>query len=510
MIGTTQAFLEVNNYTKHLNEFENLFLSHPNFPSIYAITDTFNILEIENVAARVPKEQILELPPVFLAHFNNELVLVKKNIDFIYIEKEKKEKLKLTYEEFLKYWDGIVIAIEANIEIKHKTMSYPKNKNICFAISVLLISFIQFQKLSLLNFLNFELYLIGFIISVFIIDEKTNQNEGLTSKICSLSKNISCKSVIKSNNTTITKWLDFSDLPIIFFGFATLATILNPNVLINLNILCLLSLPIAVYSIWLQKIKIKKWCVLCLAVSVILITQTLFISHIFPININYETLIIALTLTLTFWLNLKPKIYKVYNLEKNNKELIKFKRNYNVFSFLQKPLISEFKLNWLSKIEFGNQNSLNTLTLILSPSCGHCHSAFKDAIQLINSHPAKIKLRVFFNLNSENKENPYLSVVENLLQINKYHPEKIIDAISDWHLEKMALEKWLKKWKQKNIEDWVGSEILSQYNWCLENGFNYTPVKIINSKILPKEYSIDEVKYFLTELEEETNPIALV
>jgi hypothetical protein len=46
-------------------------------------------------------------------------------------------------------------------------------------------------------------------------------------------------------------------------------------------------------------------------------------------------------------------------------------------------------------------------------------------------------------------------------------------------------------------------ELNNQYQWCVKNEFNYTPVKIIDYKLLPRDYEIDEIKYFLSELEDQ-------
>jgi hypothetical protein len=54
----------------------------------------------------------------------------------------------------------------------------------------------------------------------------------------------------------------------------------------------------------------------------------------------------------------------------------------------------------------------------------------------------------------------------------------------------------------------VNHQIHQQYNWCSENEFNYTPVKIINDKLFPKEYDINELKYFLNDFSEEKETTA--
>ena len=160
----------------------------------------------------------------------------------------------------------------------------------------------------------------------------------------------------------------------------------------------------------------------------------------------------------------------------------------------------------MPKINLGNSESKVNLTLILSPSCGHCHTAFKEAVDLMNSTGQKLSLSIFFNLNPDNGSNPYFSIAENLLQINKDFSDNVEEAISDWHLKKMDIEEWKTKWEQKDIQFDIEKNLRSQYEWCGRNEFNYTPVKLVNNKLFPKEYELKELKYFLSELEEKTEP----
>lgn len=78
MISLVQKYLEISHYSSKKSEFEDLFESHPNYPSMFAITDSLDLLSIMNMAVKVLKEQLVELPDTFLAIFNQGLVLVSK------------------------------------------------------------------------------------------------------------------------------------------------------------------------------------------------------------------------------------------------------------------------------------------------------------------------------------------------------------------------------------------------------------------------------------------------
>ncbi|CAM2826480.1 hypothetical protein [Flavobacterium frigoris] len=58
MISLVEKYLEISHYSSQKSEFEDLFQSHPNYPSLFTITDSLDLLSIMNMAVKVPKEQL--------------------------------------------------------------------------------------------------------------------------------------------------------------------------------------------------------------------------------------------------------------------------------------------------------------------------------------------------------------------------------------------------------------------------------------------------------------------
>ena len=147
----------------------------------------------------------------------------------------------------------------------------------------------------------------------------------------------------------------------------------------------------------------------------------------------------------------------------------------------------------------GNQNTQNTITLFLSPSCPHCHTAYKDAKDLILKYPDKIKLEIAYNLNINNTENTYSDIAKVIMKLRN-NKGNFIDALDDWHIRRLNIEEWKMKWFTKNDFLKENEEIDLQYRWCIKNEFNYAPVKIFNGKLLSQHYEINELFYFFKEV----------
>jgi uncharacterized membrane protein len=509
MQNILKKFLQINNYDHQEKDFEDYFLSHPNYPSLYAVTDTLTLVGIENVAAKIPQQQFFELPASFLATYRDRLVLVEKTSENIIITKEDGANEKLVFNDFVKNWDGVVVAIGMN-EVENLAVSKSYVKGLLFSILSLffIVSSVMNYNLSLNAIIGFALLIGGLFLSILIIEEKHHDGneDSLITKICSFNENLSCNSVIKSKQALFLKGLDFSDLPILFFTTAVIVSIVNANFIASVGFLCLFSLPIVMYSIWLQKAVLQKWCLLCLSVGAVIICTAFFgISFITKPNWNGLLLVFMLFSMVSFiWFNYRNLLMANTNLIKSNRQLLHFKRNPTVYNLLKKPIHFKEQFHAIQAIEIGNNSNPISLTLVLSPSCSHCHKAYEEGLELIANYPDTFRLSLFFNLNPENYDNPYLKVVFNLLQIHIGGSIALtMEALNDWHVKRFSLEKWIQKWDQGNIDESVLRELGLQYNWCQENDFNYTPVKIVNESLYPQEYTISELRFFITQLEEE-------
>lgn len=510
MISLVKKYLELTQFSEHKESFEDLFLSHPNYPSVYAVTDSLDGLSVENIAIKVPKEQLQELPNSFLALFNDDFVLVYRTEASIKIETDKGEKKNLTFNEFLSGWNGVILAIEPNT---NKILKNEKSNTKWFSytspVILLIILSVAFNHYSFTNMVLLATSLIGLVISIFIVQEKLGYKNEIASRFCSINPKASCDSVIKSSKSDINKWVGFSDLPLIFFGVNTLSILLQPeNSAVIVGFLSLVSVPVIIYSIWLQQFELKKWCVLCLAVSFVLLLQGFVFGvtqNTFPdlAAANLVAYAFSLLLLTPGWLLVKPVLENKMKAEKAVTQAKKFKRNFGLFNFLSKEIPASDGFDQLEGLRFGGKNAEINLTIIISPSCGHCHKAFEDAFELHSKFPERVSLNVLFNINPENNDNQYKIVVESLLTISNVSPELAVEAICDWHIRKIGLDKWKDKWVVTVVDMKTNHQIYLQYNWCMENGFNYTPVKITNGKLFPDAYEISELKYFLNDFSQE-------
>lgn len=511
MLNIIKKYLNFNKYYDQKESFEEAFLSHPNYPSLFAITDSLNYLSIENLAIKIPKEQFVELPEYFLAIYNTELVLTKKEKSAVIIETEKGKKSQISSDEFLKGWNQIILAIEPNLDVKNFQIKNSFSKWLSYSLSVTLLVLLSIflSNFSSLSLSLLGITIVGLIVSVLILQEKFGIKTEIGSKLCNVSAKASCDSVIKSTKSEIFKGLSFYDLPILFFGINFLSLLADPiNSSLLIATLSLVSIPFLIYSIWIQKVSLKKWCFLCLAVSSIILIQGI-IGFLHPVSFSNFTFnnsfayLQSSILFISIWFFIKPIIERSIQLKDELNVYKRLKRNFKVFKSFSKKVEVQEGFEKLKGIQYGDVNAPISLTLFLSPSCGHCHKAFKYALDLFEKNVDKVFLNILFNLNPENRSNEYLSVIETLLTINSSDQKMAKTAIYDWHVKKMNLREWKEKWSLSTYDMLVNNQMTRQYEWCLANKFNFTPIKIFNGELFPNEYEISELKYFVNDFSQE-------
>uniref|UniRef100_UPI004047E7B6 hypothetical protein n=1 Tax=Flavobacterium sp. TaxID=239 RepID=UPI004047E7B6 len=93
------------------------------------------------------------------------------------------------------------------------------------------------------------------------------------------------------------------------------------------------------------------------------------------------------------------------------------------------------------------------------------------------------------------EDNPYLDIARSVLKLNNQGKD-IIQALDDWHIEKMEMEVWKEKWHKTSDFNQENNQLMQQFQWCVDNEFNYAPVKIFNNYLMGQQYNIDELFYF--------------
>ena len=515
-----------NNIRINQEELKLQLLSHPSYPSLHALTGVLSHFNINNLALRLPvdKATLEQLPPCFIANVKKEhvthLVLVEQQDSSIKITFDNNEKEQLSQQGFLDIWDGIILAIEKDENIKEANNAFAKNTARAFYLfaALLLIYFIYINP-DWFSKTHFILSLLGLLLGGLIVKHELGLQSATTNRFCNLSEKTSCDAVLDSKGASLFGWLKLSDMSIVSFAFYTLCWLLfYVNAVSNYTpifIATLLAIPVVIYSLYYQAYAIKMWCPLCLGIAGTLLLQaaTLPFGN-FSLSALYFDLQSCLLTGFSFlfvagiWSLLKPLLEKKIQLEKIQIDHYKFKRNYTLFKALfQQEESLKTNIEIPGEIILGNPRAPIALLLVTSPMCYFCRQAHKDMEQLLRKAGDKIRLIIRFNVLTADKTNVAYRTTTQLLEIYNTKDETtcrvVLDEVYDDNID---FEKWLSK---QNMVSTSGYHDLlnKQRDWCVGNNINFTPALYVNGKLFPKEYERADLLYFLDDLIEEQEKI---
>ena len=487
-------------------EWEVQFQSHPDFPTVRAVTDTLEHFDIEHIAAEVPKDVLEELPNQFFALLKNldnqELAWITQKKQSIHIISESQEAT-LSREAFVEQWQGIIIAVETNPNNTTSILNTQNSINILLTATILIgaaIFPINAYALPQIGYIISAL--IGLSLSILIILELLGIQSKLASKICNLNKQTDCESVLQSSGAKIMGDISLSDLSLIFFATITLTSLTIGYQLSIYWAIALMTIPVIVYSLFYQSFIIKKWCPLCLGIVGVLILQLFLVfqtpfSYAIQIGAILKFAFIGAGIS-TLWLFVKPLLKQQSALRKTSMDLLKFKKDPQLFNLLLNDSQSIAIDSGIGLI-FGPPNATNELTVISNPFCGYCQPAFFEYQRLLSKFSGRLKINFRFNVVADNEEDKSFLIAVWVQHIyNTEGPQQAWAALTEW-FEHKDYPVWKNKWEKSfNQED--SDAIISHKNWCNENELYYTPASIFNGKLFPKLYDLKDAIFLFEDI----------
>lgn len=505
-------YLKLSNYNIDSKTFQLQLETHPEYPSLKSISDTFDYFDIENIVAQVPKDVLNQLPETFLTTLATakglQVFLVKKSKDKIEITNENLEKKKITLEKFNKIWTGTIIAIEEAEQKETKTFSIGKLGLLLFAIMGVAVLQVN-SSFNLINQIYSLTFVIGAIFSYYIVQEDLGIHNKIVSKVCeTISKSDGCKGVITDQSSKLFSIVSLSDLTVIYFTtfILTLATVGHNSSILFVIACC--SIPVILYSVYFQAVKLKKWCVLCIAVSTILITQFIFIYisfDTFSLDLRYLIqLIFITTLIAVLWFTFKSFYIRNNKLQNVEIDFLRFKRDKELFYLLLKKdkLTEQGTSLGKNRITFGSDNPKLIIDAITNPLCGYCAPSFQSYYKILEKSK-DVQLNLIFNSFTNDSDNPGIKISIAIISI--YHNEgktKALNALKEW-FDYRDYYKWINKYGVENLnkESDLMNIITNHQSWIMANEIYHTPVTIVNDYYYPKNYNIEDLILFADDMQ---------
>lgn len=499
------------------NSLKNILLQHPDFPFITSITNTLLYFGIKNKVVKIAPNQLnlLELPFLALSRYD-ELYMVKK-IDDYFIEyySQKNGWTKTKLKEFYKLWNNMVILVDTKSKLieenfkKKKRLEHISDLKIA-GVLILVITFVFFVFFSLeigLTKMYFLIKLIGVFISLLLVKKLIFKD--ISYDFCTIGKKINCDDVLNSPAAKIFNWLTLADIGLIYFSGSTLALItplfvadyIKVDIQTLLFLISFIAIPYTFFSVFYQGVVLKKWCILCVGV-ILVIWLELFIGYLYFSEYAFEfkysfksilLLIFNFIIPIILWSITKEILVKITNYDHLKNTYSRLVNHFNIFNTLQnKEKDVPFGII-KNEIILGNNDAKNTILIVMNPYCPSCGREYEHILSLLEKKPSYAKIIIRF-IGYGDDRRYYTSLMLICQYLNSPNTFNII----------------LKEWfKIKNVNQFVNkypithnklaeSIIQEQFLWCEKSNIDSTPTTFINDKKLNSNYSISKIEYLLS------------
>jgi hypothetical protein len=514
-------YLEAEDILLDKNEFLFQLQSHPNYPSALAIADTLTFFNVANAALSIGFDELERLPNRFMVILNeisNKATFVEQfyfieqnNNKYFYTGPDKTTEISL--EDLRERWQKVVLLAENNNQLP---IPKPAKKPFFWLLGGLglfdfLFSLWLFNA-SLHMMLFFIFSLIGILFSVAALKHLFSVKSNLIDSFCNITSSTGCNTIIGSNKWKIFEWVSFSNLSLVFFVAQFLSAYLFmllgvSDVFFGLQkILLYISIPIIALSLYYQKIVEKKWCPICLSIIGIILTQLLYLHLInypkFSFSFNWLSLYALVLLFSTLsWLVYKKLLTNQKELKEFQLKANRFLRNYGVF---KNSLLAGKKIMLpLSDIVLGNRISKNEITIITTPLCGHCKNVHHIIDGILQKHANDLKINVIIKVDIDNETTEFKALFRSLASLYFQQGEDVFKTTLKQWFDNKNIEQWLSKYPYGENNEKTDQMYKTHYNWCLENGLNFTPAIFINGYPFPNDYDRENLPHFINDFIED-------
>jgi len=520
-------FLKKADISFNKTKLKQLISSHPDRNSLYAMTDTLDELDIENVALSADMRGLQANGFPVIVHFGKgkrQFVVVEEMVDGkAYYYSTVNGRVVEPLEEFEIKWSGVTLYaaqddIQAELERKRiaterhllrwRTIFAVVAGLACFATWIVSVAW-SFNVICLLS-----LCVLGLAVSILLTLHEFGESNRLLHKVCHLNRLTNCNAVLKSPASKLFGLLSMADIGLCYFAGSILSLMLScvsqyPGSAIPwLLALAVCSFPYTVFSLWYQTYKVKQFCPMCLGVISVLWTEIALaiISWqglmFFPLSpVTVFSLMAGFALPVITWAFVKPLWKEYIRIRDFEFKFLRLKRSPDIIRTIltQEPARDmEFTPD---EINLGIVDAPIHITVVLSMHCRPCIDAWTLLDQWLATYLNSFRATIRFH--GYNFAGP---------EINE-----LIDALTGIYIQsgndtfRKALTEWyiikdVQQWKAKYHADTpVVPQLLSSKNdkWERMNFIAHVPVIFVDNRIYP--YELDDLESLLKENERNKN-----
>lgn len=482
-----------------------LYRENPDQDNFFGLSYMLSVYGIESKGFMVEDKSLAQLTVPFVAQTSKGFEVVSAIINGEVYCQDEKGRHVFPGETFLKEWTGNVLLVHA--QEKAEEPGYERNRKAervenvrrvlmglsCLVVFVgLMLRLWNSFSLALLGYLS--LSAIGLFLSVLLLQRQLHVVSGLGDKLCSLFKESDCEEVSSSAASKTLLNISWSEVGLGYFLSNIILLSLSPDVIFVLGIVNILILPYTLWSLWYQKVKIRRWCTLCVLVQIVLwgLALVFCLTGLYHSPFRLVTLLALpfyclAVLSVHYYAGIKEKQNALEASNVANRA--RLCREDVLFHFLKQQPYYEVT-DEDSVMLAGNPEAEICLTLVCNPYCNPCAEAHRVIARMLKNNP-RIKVRYVLTAHKENL------ILPSLYLISSYF-KKGGAVFDEWFSLDAKARKKVNLEIENVDERKRAEEELSHHGECVSRcKVKMTPTMLVNGYVLPAEYAYEDIEYIL-------------
>lgn len=515
----TRKLLEMLDIPFSKDYLHDLIDSHPEQESLLSISDTLTKYKVDSLAIQIGEDKLDQIPLPSVVQMNGDSYPIfscvsKVSEDKVTCLDSKGKTSEISRKEFVTKWTGVTLLVEKKENASEPGYEKTRKEQLTYRSLLILMGAVGILWLvGLLGSVEGNVsYLIGvwslfflksagLLISAILLWTEIDKENAAIKEFCSGGKSVDCNTVLDS--FSLGGSISLSSIAFAYFFSGVSLLMINSfsgSALQLLKILSFASLVIVPISLYYQGVKIKKWCLLCLWISGVLILEFVSSQMLLP-NLDPPGLMEMSVFTFLFlasilgWLRLKPYLLSKGEKNRYKSKLSKFMSNSEVFDFLASGS-RKIKTNPEGLgIFLKGESSKYHILKVCNPYCGPCAKTHPMLEELYEAGNIDLQILFLAGGNDEVK----LNTVRHLMGVaSKGDIAYTRQALDDWYIPKeknysVFASKYPLNGELKRQED----IIKKMEAWCEAEQITHTPTIFINGHELPEGYNVEDLKYVL-------------
>lgn len=497
---------------RHTQQYtEKLFKEHPFKSNLYGLNAMLRTYGLRTVAVKYYDKENAELVFPCILHINGDFVVANDyrdgRVSYIWHGKSNTKSV----EEFCKIWTGHALFCDGETsqarELDYKAHLheeiYKKSSKYLISLLPILLCILGLVRNDALgdfhHLLTFLLMICGCILCYSLLQKQMYGESEFGDKVCSVFHHADCNNVLESKWAKIGMF-SWSEIGMAYFTAMTLSISLFPESNSFVSTMNWCAMFFGVWSIYIQKVKVQSFCVMCAFVQGIIWLlgihdMYIYISGINSFSFDFMGFVISGSLFL-FSIIIIHSLSNETKVSTERGNAISNLRAFKSDSDVMNSLLKRDKKNDIvtdaDSIVFGNINAPIKITVLTNPMCNPCGRMHDRIHKLMQKSNNRFLVQyIFSSFNDDVEINTRF-----LIAVYQQRKDFALDVYKRWYVNG---HKSIKDYPELSDIDLyaegVNNAIEYGKAWKEQTGYVATPTVLINGYKLPEEYDVEDLEF---------------